>query len=249
MIQLFPETSTAEVDPRIAVQHEDRKSTGTRPWVYTNMVASADGGTAVDGVSGALGGPGDQEVFGALRSMADIILAGSSTVTQERYRTPNPSAETKRQRLHRGQAERPRIAVVSGRLDIDLDLPLFEDPTHRPLIIAPETADPALVARLEPAADFIRAGDGRVDLAAAMVALAEMGVGTVLCEGGPSINGQMIAAGLIDEWNLTISPHLVGGDSKRAAVGPVPEGPPPGMELRRVWNDDDHLFCRWTRRA
>ena len=251
MMQLFPETSTTEaapaVDPRSAVEGEDRPPPADRPWVYTNMIASADGATAVDGLSGALGGSGDRAVFGALRSMADVILAGSTTVSEERYRVPDPDEATRDRRRQRGQAERPRIAVVSASLGFDLDLPLFTEPEHRPLIIAPDNAPADRVARLEAVADIVRAGDDSVDLATALTELAALGARTVLCEGGPSLNGQLVAAGLVDEWNLTISPHLVGGDAKRAAVGSVAAGPPTGMRLRRVWSDDSHLFCRWTR--
>jgi 5-amino-6-(5-phosphoribosylamino)uracil reductase len=71
----------------------------------------------------------------------------------------------------------------------------------------------------------------------------------VLSEGGPSLNGQLIAEDLIDEWNLTISPILAGGTSKRPATGQ--ELLPPGlaMALDRVWHQDDLLFCRWIRRT
>jgi riboflavin biosynthesis pyrimidine reductase len=42
----------------------------------------------------------------------------------------------------------------------------------------------------------------------------------VLCEGGPSLLGDVAAAGRLDELCLTISPQLVGGDGPRVAHGP-----------------------------
>ncbi len=254
MIRLFPIEQPGpagqagdEIDARQAVAAEARPKPGDRPWVYTNMIASADGGTAVDGVSGALGGPGDKAMFGALRAMADAILVGASTVREERYRAPQLHDDSVAMRRDRSQADHPRLAVVSGSLNIDLELPLFDNPDNRPFIVTSASSPPEKRKPLEEVADVVIAGDERVSLAAALAHLNEIGVGTVLSEGGPSLNGQLIADGLIDEWNLSLSPSLLGGDSRRAAIGPAPAGPPLGMKLDRVWTDNELLFCRWLR--
>src|SRR5262245_36804108 len=73
-----------EVDPRSAYAL-GRPRPGDRPWLLVNMVTSLDGAVAIDGRSGALGGPGDHLVFHALRSLADVILVGAATVRAERY--------------------------------------------------------------------------------------------------------------------------------------------------------------------
>ena len=49
-------------------------------WLRTNMVMSADGAGALDGLSGGLSGTGDKRVFGILRVLADVVLVGSGTV-------------------------------------------------------------------------------------------------------------------------------------------------------------------------
>lgn len=237
------------IDPLDEVGRESRPGHADRPWVLTNMISSADGATAVDGVSGALGGAGDRLMFAALRGVADVVLAGASTVRQERYRPASPAGEVVHQRRARGQADRPRIAVITASAHLDETLPLFHDPDDRPIILTGESADPDRLRRLRPLADVIVAEAETVAPAWALARLHEIGAGIVLCEGGPSLNGQMVAADLVDEWNLTIAPVMVAGGSARAAVGPLPEGPPPGMTLERVWVDeDDYLYCRWARR-
>ena len=250
MIQLFPSPAPQDdpggLEPKAAVAAEARPAPGERPWVYTNMIASVDGGTAVDGLSGALGGPGDKAMFAALRAVADVILVGASTARQERYRVPIQPAEVVAARQARGQAPHPRLAIVTRSLDLEPDLPLFDD-EHRPYVVTVASSPADRRSDLADRAELIIAGDDGVELALAMRQLAGLGAGTVLSEGGPSLNGQLIEAGLIDEWNLSISPHLLGADSRRAAVGPVPDGPPQGMRLARVWSDDDFLFCRWVR--
>ena len=254
MIQLYPfdptdaETGTPIDDVEAVVADEARPAHPDRPWVLTNMIASADGGTAVDGVSGGLGGPGDKAMFGALRGVADVILVGASTVRQEGYRPPRRPESARARRVAQGRTPDPRLAVVTRSLDLEPDLPLFGDPANRPLIITVASAPTERRAALEPVADLVEAGADDVDLTRALEGLAVDGVGTVLGEGGPSLNGQLIDGGLIDEWNLSLSPHLLGGDSRRAAIGPTPSGPPPEMRLARVWTDDDYLFCRWVRK-
>jgi hypothetical protein len=59
---------------------------GPDPFVRVNFVASADGAVAVDGRSGGLHAPGDREVFGLLRELADVVLVGSGTVRTVGYR-------------------------------------------------------------------------------------------------------------------------------------------------------------------
>lgn len=254
MIQLFPfgDPSTATDGPTIteveaAVVAERREPTGARPWVFTNMIASADGGTAIDGLSGDLGGPGDKAMFRALRSVADAIIVGAATVREESYRPPRQDDATRERRRGEGRADDPRLVVVTRSLDLSPDLEFFTDPGNRPLVVTVTSAPTERRKALDPVAELIDAGDDDVDLGRALDLLGERGMRTALSEGGPSLNGQLIHDGLIDEWNLSLSPHLLGGESRRAAVGPIADGPPPAMRLARVWTDDDYLFCRWVR--
>ncbi len=263
MIQLFPPSDDtvhddSDVDDTVdeatsvmlRVGGETRVPHIDRPWVYTNMIVAADGATAVDGVSGQLGGDGDRMMFRALRAQADVILVGAGTARAEGYRPPQRYDAAQAQRRSRGQQPRPRLALVTRSLELDPDMALFDDtePDTRPFVISSAEALERRGAGVTDRADPIPAGDDEVDLAAALGELRQRGFDRVLCEGGPSLNGQLVAAGLIDEWNLTIAPLLVGGDSKRAAVGPLPGGPPPGMTLNRVWLREEYLFCRWIRR-
>ena len=93
-------------------------------------------------------------------------------------------------------------------------------------------------------ADVIIAGEHDVDLRAALGALATRGFARVLAEGGPSLNGQLAAAGLIDEICLTLSPRPVSGDAKRILAGPsLPGGQQ--WRLRSLCEQDGFLFLRW----
>ena len=254
MISLYPEPSDGPFDPTVAVAAEHRRQPGRgatdRPWVMTNMIASADGATAIDGVSGALGGPADKAMFKAIRGVADAIIVGASTVRQERYRPPSGGSPDQRaERQAQGRPARPLIVVITASLSLDPALPLFVDADgYRPLIITVETAPAERRAALTRVADVVTAGEDQVDLHLALDEIAARGLGAVLSEGGPSLNGQLIAGDLIDEWNLTIAPILAGGTSKRPATGQDLLPPGLAMALDRVWHQDDLLFCRWVRR-
>jgi riboflavin biosynthesis pyrimidine reductase len=231
-----------------AIEAEDRPLRDGR-WLLVNMVASVDGATAVDGVSGSLGGAADRAVFLALRGVADVVLVGSGTVIAERYRRARLDEAVRERRVARGQAPTPRIAVVSNLGDVDRSLPLFEPgPSEtRPLVLVAAGAVTADRRRaLEDVAEVIETGNDRVDLPTAMTLLAERAGPRVTCEGGPVLNGLLAAHDLIDEWCLTLAPTLVAGGSARPAVGPSLDAALP-VELRRVWRHGDELLLRYVR--
>lgn len=207
-----------------------------------NVVTSVDGATAVGGVSGPLGSPADRAVFTALRAAADVVMAGAATVNAERYRPPRtPPAEQERRRA-RGQRPKPRLAVVSGSLSVDLDLELFADPDERPIVITTVDAPVERRHAVDRVADVVAAGTGRVDLG---VAVAQLGVhgSVVLCEGGSSLNGHLIAHDLVDEVNLTVSAVVAAGTSPRLAAGDREVLHP--LDLAHLWEADAMLLARY----
>jgi riboflavin biosynthesis pyrimidine reductase len=224
MRQLLP-TPVDPVDP-VAVYGDLPVATG-RPALRLNMIASVDGATTVGGVSGGLGGRADQALFLVLRSLADGVLVAAGTVRAEGYR---PS--------------RTPIAVISRSLRLDRDAPFFTAPIARPTLITVAQAPADQLTRAAEVADVVVAGDQDVDLAAALAALGQRGWRAVLAEGGPTLNGQLARAGLLDELCLTLSPRLAGGGAKRILDGPaLPEVP--GLRLCSACEQDDFLFLRY----
>ena len=146
-----------------------------RAWVRANMIESADGAAAVDGLSGGLSGPGDRAVFGVLRALADVILVGAGTVRDEKYQPAR--VRTALAELRAGRAATPRIAVLTGRLDLDLDSALFTRVAAdaQTIVITSAAAPAGRRAAAAAHAEVIVAGDRQVDLAAAVAALAARG--------------------------------------------------------------------------
>lgn len=249
MDALWP-TSGNDVDPVAIYAADDRRSRASRPWVLVNMIATADGSAVdPDGLSGGLGGPADKAVFSAIRGVADVVVAGAATVIAEDYGPARPPAAIRRMRCRRGQAEAPRIAVVTASLSIDPGRRLFrESPADaQPIVLTVERADPARRQALAAVAEVRDAGVDQVDWRRAIAVLAELtGARTVLCEGGPTTVAQLVSDDLVDELCLTVAPTMIAGPGPRIAQSPlVATGR--RLVLDRVLADGDHLFLRYVR--
>jgi len=226
------------------VEHYPRQN---EPTLRVNFVASIDGAVTVDGKSGGLGGPGDKLIFDSLRKVCDAVVVAAGTVRAEGYRALRLDPAARGWRRAHGLSEFPLMVVVSGSLDLDPDQLIFSDAPIRPLIVTHTGAAADRRAALAPVAEVITLGEESVDLAAAVRALHARGATQLLCEGGPRLFGALIAADLVDEICLTVSPRLVGGGSGRIATGA--DGPPRAMSLHGILADDDMLFLRYARSA
>jgi riboflavin-specific deaminase-like protein len=241
MRELYPNPSD-DIDPFARYTADDRSApAGRLPWVLANMIATVDGATAVEGRSGGLGGPADTLVFGAIRAVADVILVGAGTVRTESYGSP---------RVPQGRDEPPRLAIVTRSLDIDPGARVFLDapPGRPPIVVTTERSDPSRRRALADVADVLTVGEDSVDIPQTVAALGDRGARVVLCEGGPSLNGQLVAAGVLDELCVSLAPLVAGGSSSRLAhnLGPASVT---AMRLDRVLEADDMLFLRYVRRA
>ena len=196
------------------------------------------------GRSGGLGGAADRATFHALRSAADVILVGAGTVRAEHDGPVRVPEEHLERRQAAGRDAPARIAVVTRGLDLDLDTPFFTDSEVRPLVFTSSRADPERRRAVQQVADVVDAGDLDVELDVVMAHLGADGVRCVVCEGGPTLNGFLVALDLVDEWCWTIGPLLAGGTSARATHGsaPLPARP---MVLDRLLTDGRDLLTRY----
>jgi len=244
MRSLLP-ISADDVDP--AVVYADIPTVDGRPSVRLNMIVSVDGGTSWNGVSGALGGPADKMLFSILRSLTDIVLVASGTMRAEQYGPVVLPAPVQDARQQRGQQPVPAIAVVSSSCHFDWSSPFFTAATRRPYIITTRSADDAARKEAAQVAEVIVAGDDTVDLTRAVSELGERGAGTILAEGGPTLNGELASAQLLDELCVTLAPLLASGDAKRLIAGSA-LAKLARLGLRSICEQDDYLFLRYRRR-
>lgn len=258
--RIWPDSAEAGrdeiVDVADTVAREDRTPPPGRPWVVLNMIASVDGASAdVEGRSGLLGGPADRELFHVLRATADVIVAGAGTVRAENYGAPRVRPERQDARRARGQAPLPRLAVVSASLRLDPAARLFQEAAadQPTVVLTTETAlvtEPSATAGRELAkvADVRAVGVDSVDWERALGLLHDdLGARIALVEGGPNVNGQLVAHDLVDELCLTLSPTLMCGLTARIVAG-ITEMPARALRLDRVFADEDFLLLRYLRK-
>ncbi len=197
-----------------------------RPLVRVNMITTLDGATSFAGRSGGLGGPGDKQVFAVLRSLADVIVVGAGTARTEHYGPVKLPPEVQRIREGRGQSALPPIAVVTQSLNLDWEGSLFGGSGPWPILIVPGHSDAMELARAGRAGEVLATGTRSVDLRAALKELGDRGMRYVLCEGGPRLNASLVAAQLVDELCLTLSPKLAGSASGGLLGGGLASGGP-----------------------
>ncbi|MBX3098610.1 MAG: pyrimidine reductase family protein [Salinibacterium sp.] len=211
--------------------------------VRVNFVSSIDGAVTHDGRSGGLSGPGDKRFFELLRRACDVVMVGAGTVRDEGYGPMRVSAASARWRVEHRMPEHPVFAIVSRSLTLDENSRIFTEAPVRPVLVT--AGEASGVDRFTEVADVIATGTAQVDLSAALDQLRARGLTNVLCEGGPSLFGSLLAADVVDELSLTIAPVLESGDSGRIAQGRLAEAR--GMELVHVLRSGDNLLLRYRR--
>jgi riboflavin biosynthesis pyrimidine reductase len=249
--RLAPEGVAASVEQiveELGLWERPAAGSGVSRRVMLNMVSTVDGRATLDGRSGPLSDSADRKLFHGLRSAVDAVLVGAGTVRAERYGRIIPDASRRSERLARGLSEEPLACIVSGRVALEPDTPLLREPAARVAIL---TASHASLPDSAAQIDYVRAGhDGQLDLAAALVELCErFHVYSVLCEGGPHLAFQLLAAGLVDELFLSLSPLLAGGEPAGGEALRILAGselqPPVELELLTTLRAGSSLFLRY----
>lgn len=216
--------------------HEDR------PYVVTNFALTLDGRATIAGASGAIGSDADTAMLVGLRTRVDAVMIGAGTMRVERYGQP-VAAEAKREgREREGLPRDPLMVIVSGRLDLPWDAPLFTEGRGRVLCFTTSDREPPATAT----SVRIQRHEGMVDLAAALRHLrAEHGIRSLLCEGGPHLHAELIEAGLVDELFVTHAPKVAGGEGPGLVAG-LPEQERP-LELAWLLHEQGtgELFARY----
>jgi riboflavin-specific deaminase-like protein len=214
-----------------------------RPFVRCNMISTLDGAITVNGRSGLLGGPPDRRLFQVLRSLTDVILVGAGTVRAEHYGPARLDESVRMQRIDRGQAPVPPIAVVTRSGNLDWSAPFFTAAPARPIVFTTDDCEDSARRRGEEVADVVAAGHDGVDPRRLLDHLHRSGYQSVLLEGGPGLNAEMVRAGVLDELCLTLTPRLVAGSGPRVLAGPeLPQ--PLDLDLVHVLEEDGFLFYR-----
>ena len=229
------------------------------PVVFANFVSSVDGVVALPSVQASpsvISGKSeaDRFVMGLLRASADVVLVGAGTVRAEpqhrwtpEFICPQLEGGFAGLRADLGLSAQPRLAVLTSRGDLEPGLPALDGA----LVITTARGAARLRDRGLSSATIVEAGDDVVDLGVLIERLRAEGRGAILSEGGPTVIGQLLERGLLDELFLTISPVAIGRTASQPRPGLV-EGvdllgdSPRAAELLSVRRHRSHLFVRYS---
>jgi riboflavin biosynthesis pyrimidine reductase len=193
-----------------------------RPFLLLNMIATADGRATIAGRAGPIANRADYELFHTLRTRVDAVMVGAETVRVESYGPMEPAA-----------------VLVTRSVNVPPEVGLLRAPDNRVIVLTP-SADrelPPTAARVEYLRDDIVGGVRRLRT--------ELGMRSVLSEGGPQILGDLMRARLVDELHLVIAPKLAGGGDPLTIVTGALLDPPVDLRLLTVHESGGYLFLRY----
>ena len=223
--------------------------------VYRNFVTSIDGVAAIEGVktsSATISGgePADRFVMAVLRGGGGCRrrgvgdAEGARRPVDRREGVPPGADAFRRLRSELSVGEAPTLVVVTASGGLPADHPAVAGA----VVVTTSSGAREVADRGVRCAEVIDVGEAdEVDGGTAIARLRERGHRRILTEGGPSLMGSMLAAGVVEQLFLTISPKLLGGG----------EGRPPltgetdlletalGGTLLGVRRAGDYLFLRY----
>lgn len=244
-----------------------------RPYCIANFVSTLDGVVSFNLPGQSEGGQisnsnqEDRFIMGLLRASADAILVGSGTLLaagphaswlpESIYPAAKDLYNTYRAEVLRKPGY-PLVVIVTGSGELDLASAVFHTPQTKVLILTTEQGKQRLSQNGSEALAAVQVkalpsvGKGISPSAILTLLRHEAGVQLLLHEAGPTLFGEFLAGGLIDELFLTVAPQI---------AGRVPEQPRPGLvanvqfspatapwwKLLSIKNAADYLFLRYRR--
>lgn len=167
-----------------------------------------------------------------VRASVDAIAVGAGTVRADDPRLLVRSAERRGRRVAEGCSPQPLRAVFSPSGELDPRARLFNTREEGPVVVY-TSAEGRRVCEVGAAGvEVVAAGEGEVDLEAALADLASRGVGRLLVEGGGVVHTAFLSADLVDEAHVALAPFLLGerGGARFVYEAAFPQSP--GRPLR-----------------
>ncbi len=219
-----------------------------RPFVFINSAMSADGKLSTKEkkqvrISGKL----DFERVDELRARADAIMVGIGTVLSDDPSLTVKSPERRAARKAAGKSENPARIIVDSSARTPLDADVFKKGEGIRIIAVSGSAPAENLEKLKEKAIVIQTGTEKVDLPQLVRKLKEMGINTLMVEGGATLNWGMLSAGLVDEIYTFVGNLIIGGatsptftDGEGFSEAEILE-----LELLSAKKIEDGLLLKW----
>jgi diaminohydroxyphosphoribosylaminopyrimidine deaminase/5-amino-6-(5-phosphoribosylamino)uracil reductase len=174
------------------------------PFVILKAAATLDGKIATrNGESKWISNEASRRLVHGVRNEVDAVVVGVGTILKD---DPLLTARI------RGGRDPVRI-ILDSRLRIPEDARVIGVSSSRTLIATTTLAPRDKIERLEKAGAqvvLVESKNGKVDLRSFLSKLGELGMMSILVEGGSQVNGAFLDGGLIDKLLLFLSPRMMG---------------------------------------
>jgi 2,5-diamino-6-(ribosylamino)-4(3H)-pyrimidinone 5'-phosphate reductase len=180
--------------------------------VRVNAATSADGKLASRRREQVrISGPADFERVDALRAGVDAVGVGVGTVLADDPSLTLKDDDRAAEREAAGDPRHPARVVADSRARTPLDATLLDGAATTYVLVAAAAPPDRVEALRDAGADVVAAGDERVDLPAALDALADRGIDDLLVEGGGELVFSLFREGLVDRLSVFVGPQVIGG--------------------------------------
>ena len=216
-----------------------------RPYVILSAAMTIDGKIATKSGDPELSDENDWREVHKLRNQVDAIMVGKGTILKD-----NPKLHIKFFK-HKGYY---RIIIDSNlSIPIDSNVINYQPEIYPTIICTTENVSREKISEYESKkVKILQYGDGKqVDLTKMLLDLSNMGINSILLEGGGNLNWSFIKHNLIDEMRLTIAPWIVGGKDAITLVEGVgfdkmKQGRK--FKLLKVYERDNYVVLKYRRK-
>lgn len=210
------------------------------------LAISLDGRLAPpEGGAAQLGGKGDRRALEEALAWADACLIGAGTLRAHQCTCLIRELDLLEARREADRSDQPDAVVVSRRADFPLTWSFFRQPLQR-VLLGPQPAQAGFDNWVEQGASW----------SVSLQRLQQQGYTRLLVLGGAELATSLLAADAIDELQLTLTPHLLGGEHSWVAFGSqMSSCTPPQLADVGAWQlnessclGGDELLLRYRRR-
>ena len=179
-----------------------------KKWVKLVLASSIDGRIAYpEGGKTQLGQSGDRLVLEESLAWSDGILMGGQTLRDHQSICIIKNKSLLKQRISAGKHEQPIALLASNQINFSVDWLFFKQPVQRWLLQKQDNKNELTLPN---------GFDERIYLkntwSESLDELYQRGISKIVLLGGANLISNFIIENLIDELQITITPHILGGD-------------------------------------
>lgn len=213
-----------------------------RPWVATNMVTSVDGRAQLAGTAEGLGSPVDRRLMQAYRAAFDAVASGAGTLRADDFYS-RLAGDLAAARSAAGRSPQPLALVIAGSGRVPTDRRWLGYADQQRIVVVGAGSPHADGEPLSGVETWV-APTTEPEPAWVVERLAAAGIGSLLLEGGPTLNAAFLAAGRLDELFWTIGPRFIASDAL-PMLAPIGLPEPVEARLVSVHRHGDELYLRY----